>query len=162
MIRSLVLAMLMLLTASACVRRDGRNSECVWPGETGAGTLSPDQPGYGWHLSADADFAEELADRYYSRRRWMGEPFAQDRNQCLALMFEEIGKTHNVTPAEVSRHFGRNRTLIDLAVNFPFFLLYGFAASIMAWRIWKRYQPSEGWLVGAVVGLLWFLALSIV
>ncbi len=54
--RSVVL--LACLMAAGCMRRDGRNSDCRWPTE--AAGQSPDAR----HLSADAEFAEDLAIRY--------------------------------------------------------------------------------------------------
>ena len=47
------------LSTSGCLRRDGRNSECRWPGEA-----SSNSPVIARHLSADAEFAEDLAIRY--------------------------------------------------------------------------------------------------
>ena len=49
---------LVLFCAAGCVRREGRNSDCRWPGETG------EHPASEWHLSRDAEFAEDLAIRY--------------------------------------------------------------------------------------------------
>ena len=54
----LSVTVLVVLAAIGCVRRDGRNSDCKWPGESVA--YSPDSR----HLSADAEFAEDLAIRY--------------------------------------------------------------------------------------------------
>src|SRR6266516_7968208 len=53
-----VITVVLLLGAGGCVRRDGRNSDCKWPAETvhHAATAR--------HLSADAEFAEDLAIRY--------------------------------------------------------------------------------------------------
>jgi hypothetical protein len=47
-----------VLGASGCLRRDGRNSDCRWPGE------SSNHPVSARHLSTDAEFAEDLAIRY--------------------------------------------------------------------------------------------------
>src|SRR5215471_11549343 len=54
----LVIVMVFILGAGGCVRRDGRNSDCRWPGETS------NHPDSARHLSADAEFAEDLAIRY--------------------------------------------------------------------------------------------------
>src|SRR6478752_3228554 len=57
-------AAVLLVLSSGCVRREGRNTDCVWPGEPRATQLDPSQPVTSRHLSADLEFAEELADRY--------------------------------------------------------------------------------------------------
>jgi len=46
------------LSLAGCMRREGRNSDCKWPGE-----ISGRSAGAG-NLSADAEFAEDLAIRY--------------------------------------------------------------------------------------------------
>jgi hypothetical protein len=53
-----VIGMVCVLGASGCVRRDGHNSDCRWPGETSNHSVSAR------HLSADGEFAEDLAIRY--------------------------------------------------------------------------------------------------
>jgi hypothetical protein len=96
-----------------CVRRDGRNPNCTWPGEPGAKKLTPDQFGYEWHLAADGDFAEELADLFMGSparlRSGTTESASDAYNRCLGKMFVAVGKTHGVEPMEVFRHFTKNR-----------------------------------------------------
>ena len=80
-------AALVLLCAAGCVRRDGRNSDCRWPGETGG------HPASAWHLSRDAEFAEDLAIRYayvhyWHTPYWAGYGAARDR--CVGTLFEQI------------------------------------------------------------------------
>ena len=55
---SLVVVMVFVLGAGGCVRRDGWNTDCRWPGETSNHARSAR------HLSADAELAEDLAIRY--------------------------------------------------------------------------------------------------
>jgi hypothetical protein len=47
-----------------CVRRDGRNSDCKWPCEI------PVHSADARHLSADAEFGEDLAIRYADTPLW--------------------------------------------------------------------------------------------
>jgi uncharacterized BrkB/YihY/UPF0761 family membrane protein len=76
----------------------------------------------------------------------------------MAALFEQIAKEHGVPPAKVSGSLGRNRAPIDLAVNFPFALLYGFVAAAAARMMWRRYPPAEhGWIPGFTMAL--FLSL---
>lgn len=86
------------------------------------------------HLSADAEFAEDLAIRYADTHHGLrtpyyvsGEAYAAARDRCMGALFEKIAKKHGV-PLEVSGSLGCNRAHIDLAVNLPFVLLYCFAA----------------------------------
>jgi len=165
MIRTTALPLLIIVWMAGCVRRDGLNSDCGWPGETGAKALNPRQPGSGQHLSNDAELAEELAVRYADTHYGLRsghfesrEVYAQARNRCMGAMFEEIGKAHGVKPEEVFSVLGRNRAGIDLAVNLPFVLLYGFAASLMVRRIRGRYPLEEGWMAGVAMAVLCSLA----
>jgi hypothetical protein len=143
---------LLLMCMPGCVRREGRNQDCRWPGEPAAGHAVT-----AYHLSRDAEFAEELAIRYAdthhglrSRHFESLEIYVQSRNRCLGTMFSEIGKTHGVAPAKVFEALGRNRTELDLAVNLPFFLLYTLAGYLVVRRIWSRYH-SDGWIVAAAL-----------
>src|SRR5215470_15891148 len=129
MTRRVVLSALVILATAACVRRVGRNADCVWPGEAAAHPLNPQQMGYGAHLSDDAEFAEELADRYALKMAGRGhiDTFTVARHECLDAMFTAVANTHTITRTEVSRYLATNRALTDILVNLPFVLLYAFA-----------------------------------
>ena len=60
----LVFLMVFVLGAGGCVRRDGRNSDCRWPGDTSTHSVSAR------HLSADAEFAEDVEKILGRRRPW--------------------------------------------------------------------------------------------
>ncbi len=150
---------MLLLCAAGCVRRDGRNSDCRWPAETS-------RPRAGArHLSADAEFAEDLAIRYADTHHGLrtpyyvsGEAYDAARDRCMAALFEQIATEHGVPTANVAGSLGRNRAGIDVAVNFPFVLLYGFVAAAVARMMWRRYPPAEhGWIPGVIMAL--FLSL---
>jgi hypothetical protein len=81
--------LLAYLIAVGCVRRDGCNSDCKWPTEVAS--HSPDAQ----HLSADAEFAEDLAIRYADVHHGLrtpgyvsGETYAAARDQCMQRLFE--------------------------------------------------------------------------
>jgi hypothetical protein len=152
---------LIFTALTGCVRSDGRNSDCNWPGEPEAKTLDLTQLWNQLHLSQDAEFAEELAIRYADthhglRSKYFNsrETYREARDQCLEAMCKEIGQAHGVTSATVFESLGRNRAGIDLAVNLPFVLLYGFVASVMAGRVWRRYPPEDGWRVSVAIVVL--------
>ena len=110
-------------------RVTGRNPDCRWPAE--ASHHSADLR----HLSADAEFAEDLAIRYadiHLGRRNPSEEYGAERDRCMAKLFEEIAKEHGVPVERVSSSLGRNRAYIDVAEILPFALLYGLAAVTIA------------------------------
>ncbi len=154
--------LMLLLCAVGCVRRDGRNSDCKWPAETA------EYPADARHLSADAEFAEDLAIRYADTHHGLrtphyvsGEAYGAARDRCLGTLFEQIAKAHGVPAGKVSSSLGHNRAHIDIAVNLPFVLLYCFAAAAVARTIWRRYPPAEhGWIPGAVMTLFFSLVFA--
>jgi hypothetical protein len=148
----------LLLGTTGCMRRNGRNSDCRWPGEDVKNT--PDAR----HLSADAEFAEDLAIRYgdthYGLRSGhfvSGEAYGAAIQQCGQKLFEEIAKEHGVPVEQVSRSLGRNRARIDTVEGLSFALLYFFVSVAMARMIWRRWPPEQGWIPGVVMAL--FLSL---
>lgn len=155
--------LLFSLTAVGCVRRDGRNADCKWPTEISGHSADPR------HLSADAEFAEDLAIRYADVHFGLrtpnfvsGEVYVAARDRCMGSLFEQIAKEHGVPVGRVSGALGRNRTNIDVAENLPFVLLYWFAAIVLARLIWRRYPPAEhGWIPGAIMALFLSLAFAV-
>jgi hypothetical protein len=157
---SIVVVTVFVLGAVGCVRRDGRNTDCRWPGETSNHAVSAR------HLSADAEFAEDLAIRYADVHFGMKSPkrsekYGAERDQCMERLFEEIGKEHGIPVAQVSGSLGQNRAYIDLAEVLPFELLYSFAAIVAARMIWRSYTPAkDGWAAGTTMTLFVSLVLA--
>ena len=155
-----VIVMVFILGTGGCVRRDGRNSDCKWPGETS------NYPVSARHLSADAEFAEDLAIRYADAHFGLRSPnpseeYGAERDRCMGRLFDEIGKEHGVPVEQVSGSLGQNRAYIDLAEILPFALLYGLAAMVAARRILLRYAPDEGgWAPAITMALFASLALA--
>ena len=161
-------ALLISISLTGCVRRDGRNSDCKWPEEPHAKTLRSNQRDYVQHLSEDAEFAEELAVRYMdahhgprSREFESQQAAGQALNRCLGALFEEIGKSHDIPPREVFKFFGRRSLAIDIAVNLPFICLYAFLAGMLVGRLRRRYPPEDGWTVAFVMVILSSLAFGV-
>ena len=110
--------MVFALSAGGCVRRNGRNSDCRWPGEP------PTRPVSARHLSADAEFAEDLAIRYADAHFGLRSPnpseaYDAERDRCMEKLFAEIGKDHGVPMEQVSGSLGQNRAYIDMAEILP-------------------------------------------
>lgn len=151
------------LIAPGCVRRDGRNSDCQWPPEAAVHSPSPR------HLSADAEFAEDLAIRYADVHHGLrtpyfvsGEEYVAARDRCMQTLFEQIASNHQVPVAMVSDALGRNRAHIDAAEDLPFVLLYCLGAATVARMVWKRYPPADnGWIPGIVMALFLSVAFAL-
>ncbi|SRR5579871_230691 len=143
-----ILALPLVLAATGCMRRDGRNSDCRWPGET------PVHAADDAHLSADAEFAEDLAIRYADRHDGLrtpnfvsGEAYEKARDACRDALFREVATTHGVSAERVAGLLGKNRGSFDVAINLPFVLFCCLAAMIATRMIWKKYPVSEnGWM----------------
>jgi hypothetical protein len=154
------MAMAFVLSVCGCVRRDGRNSDCRWPGE------APAQPVSAGHISADAEYAEDLAIRYADTHFGRHSPnpserYPTERDACRDRLFEEVAKEHGVPVTQVANSLGRNRAYIDLAELLPFALIYGLAAIVAARMIWRRYPPAEGgWVPGIIMALFVSLAVA--
>ena len=157
---ALLIPIAFALWVGGCVRRDGRNSDCRWPEELTHHSVSAR------HLSADAEFAEDLAIRYADTHFGLRSPnpsetYDAERNACMERLFVEIGKDHGVPVGQVSDSLGGNRAYIDLAELLPFALLYGLAAIAGARIIWRRYPPAEdGWAPGIAMALFVSLAFT--
>ena len=137
------------LSATGCVRRDGRNSGCMWPGEPGS-----TRPQSADHLRADVEFAEELAIEYMDAHAGPRDKQAAARakNKCMGMLLEAIGKEHGITAKEAFTYFGRRNLAADIAMNLPFFLLYALAVHFAVRKLPRRSIALYA-LVFAVVGL---------
>src|SRR5262245_22418530 len=86
--------LLELLVLSGCVRREGRNSDCQWPGTLEGSGRDVNQR----NLRADLEFAEELAIRYMDAHHGPRNPeaAAQAKNRCMGTLLAQIGKEHGI------------------------------------------------------------------
>jgi hypothetical protein len=151
----------LLALGTCCVPRKGRNTDCKWPVEA---------PGRGSarHLSADADFAEDLAIRYadthYGQRTpgyVSGEVYDAQRDRCMAVLFDQIAREHGVPADVVSDALGRNRVGIDVAITLPFLFFYCFGAVAATGWLWSRYPPAEhGWIPASAMALFLCLVMA--
>ena len=161
---TLIAALMLFLSTTGCMRRDGRNSDCRWPSETTTHSAT------GRHLSEDAEFAEDLAIRYADVHHGLrtpyyvsGEAYDGARNRCMAVLFQQIAQEHGVPIDRVHSSLGQNRTDVDIVENLPFALLYFLAAAAAARLILKHYPPAEdGWFPGAIMLLFVSLVFALV
>jgi hypothetical protein len=159
----LAVASLIVLGLAGGVRRDGRNSDCQWPGESATHRASA------WHLSEDAEFAEDLAIRYADVHHGLRTPYfvsggayTAARDSCMATLFAQIAREHGIPVQDVYSSLGRNRVSIDLIGILPFVLVYCFAVAAVTRVIWRRYPPVEdGWIPGIVMFLLLSFAFAV-
>ena len=151
------------LSIAGCMRREGRNADCKWPGDISGRSADAR------HLSADAEFAEDLAIRYADTHYGLrtpgyvsGEVYVAARERCMASLFEQVANEHRVPVGLVSDGLGRNRAGIDLAINLPFLLLYCLGALAVACWLWRKYPPAEhGWVPGVTMALFLSLAMAV-
>src|SRR6266568_7003357 len=157
------LGLVISTTSTGCVRREGRNSECIWPAEPGARTLDPSRRGDAWHLREDVEFAEELAIRYMDARHRLKpeRPPSEVMNTCRDSLLKQIITSHNVPPKEVLQFFGRRSLAIDLGVILPFLLLYGLLATLLAGWLSRRYPPEESMTASLAMALFFSLVFGI-
>jgi hypothetical protein len=145
---------------AGCVRRDGRNSDCQWPGE------KPVRAPTARHLSEDAEFAEDLAIRHADTHHGLrtpksGEAYASARDRCLGSLYETTAREHGVPVNAVSGALGRNRGYVDLVEYLSFFLLYCCVSIALARWIWRKYAPVEhGWIPAITMTLFLSLVLA--
>jgi hypothetical protein len=143
----LVAGSLVVLCLIGRVRSDGRNSDCRWPGERATQGVSS------WHLSEDAEFAEDLAIRYTDVHHGLRTPYYEPgnayeaaRDSCMATLFAQIASEHEVPVQDVYNALGRNRIYIDLLGILPFVVVYCFIGAAFSRFIWHQYPPAEnGW-----------------
>jgi len=159
------LGLAIFLTCTGCVRREGRNSQCIWPEEPDARTLDPSRGGDARHLREDVELAEELAVEYMDaqRRSQSGRqrPPSEVMNTCRNSLLKQISTSHNVPPEEMLPFFGRRSLVTDLAVIVPFLLLYGVLAMLLAGRLGRRYPPEDSMTAAIAMTLLCSLAFGV-
>ena len=158
------LGLVISLAFTGCIRREGRNSDCIWP-EVNARPLDPSRGGDARHLREDVELAEDLAVRYMDAQRRSQSaqlrPPGEVMNTCRNSLLKQISTSHNVSPREVVQFFGRRSLAIDLAVILPFFLLYALAAMLLAGWLLRRYPPEESMTAALVMSLLCSLAFGV-
>jgi len=159
------LGLVISLTFTGCVRREGRNSQCIWPEEPGARTLDPSRGGDARHIREDVELAEELAVEYMDaqRRSQSGRqrPPSEVMNTCRNSLLKQISTSHNVPPGEMLQFFGRRSLVTDLTVIVPFLLLYGVLAMLLAGRLGRRYPPEDSMTAAIAMTLLCSLAFGV-
>jgi hypothetical protein len=147
---------LIVLCLAGCLRSDGRNSDCRWPGE------NPVHQVTAWHLSQDAEFGEDLAIRYADVHHGLRTPYYQSgeayraaRESCMAALFAHIAEQHKLPANDIYNALGRNRTYLDSIEILPFVGAYYFIVAAIISLIWRRYYPADhGWFPGVLMILL--------
>lgn len=161
------LGLIVSLVFTGCVRREGRNSDCIWP-EINARALDLGRGGDARHLREDVELAEDLAVRYMDAQRQSQStqlrperPPSEVLNTCRNSLLKQISTSHNVSPKEVVQFFGRRSLAIDVTVIFPFFLLYALLAMLLAGWLLRRYPPEESMTAALAMSLLCSLAFGV-
>lgn len=158
-----IVAASILLAATACVRRDGRNSDCRWPGE------NPVREATARHLSADAEFAEDLAIRYADTHDGLRTPnfvsmeaYGAARDRCMQTLFASVAREHGVAVDRVSSSLGGDRGWVDAAEFLPFLVQYLLCAALVTRLMCRRYPPgADGWTPFLTLNLLLSIACAV-
>jgi hypothetical protein len=106
------------------------------------------------HLRADSATAESWAIAYadVSPLRQQGTgPYADARNQCLAMLFARIAQTHGIDVSTV-REYARQRDIIfDAAVLLVFGLAYLVIAYQLVGAVTRRFPGDERFALAAAL-----------
>jgi hypothetical protein len=152
--RLVLLSSLALGGATGCIRHHPLRSGCEWPVE-GPPPIAVDlkNSSQKWHLSADAEFAEDIAIRYADRLAGPGSgnfenmaQYQRTRDGCMTLLFRSIAMSHSVTEQDVRRSLGRGRISFDLAVMFSFALVFAFGVSRITRAVIRTHLSNNGWV----------------
>lgn len=119
-----------VLVLAGCLRREGWNSDCTWPVESGVAIR----------------YTEAHAGPRDQKAAGVG------KNHCFGTLLGEIEKRHGRSAAEVFRYFGHRNVAADFVTYLPFALLYGFASERTIRALQRRYPPDDGWVTVSVVG----------
>jgi hypothetical protein len=165
----LTLGVCVLLAATSCVRREGRNTECQWPPEVLA-PLDLSQTGQLRHLAADAQFAEELGIRHGDAFR--GKESVDERGrrtqECTSRLVNYLAMLHSVSVEDVERARARRETRVDVVAVFaPMAVVFGTIAFFVAGKVQERFPSGPPFIVttlllsavvaaaGVLAGELW-------
>ena len=137
----------------------GPDAVCQWP---------PD-PRQAERLSNDAEKAEDIAIRYADGHSRPGSPaghtmaeYEQQRDQCMASLFQVIADHHHVTPQQVRESINKHRnTSFDVAGMLSFGFLYGLFVNYVVRQIWSRFPPQQDRLLGIVATVVISLMVSL-
>jgi len=98
------------------------------------------------HLRADSATAESWAIAYadVSPRRQQGAgPYADARDQCMAMLFARIAQSHGIEVSAVREYAGQRDIIFDAAVLLVFALAYVVIAYHLVGAITRRFPGDE-------------------
>jgi len=168
--------LVLMLSATGCVRREGVNADCRWPPEAVA-PLDLSESGHLRHLAGDAQFAEELGIRHGDAFR--GRESVEERGrrveECTARLMTYLSMLHSVPVEDLERARARRETRVDVVAVFaPMAVVFGTLAHAVAGRIRRRFQSGVPLIVatlivalavagaGVMIGELWSWLVEIV
>jgi len=151
-------ATVLILLSAACIRRDGRNSDCRWPGS------DPGAP-----LAAEAEFAEDLAIRYAdvhhglrSRGFASTDVYRAERSRCMVQLFGRIAEDRHITVDDVRHALKHGRPWVETALVLPAAIAYMAACLVLFRMLWLRYPPASfGWTAGILAAAALALLLAV-
>ena len=144
-VRVWAIAALLIGCLAGCVRRDGINTACEWPGELPS-ELNLANAAHKQHLIDDAHFAEELGVRHGDAFR--GRETVPDRGrraaECTDRLMGLLTRLHSVTPEDVAAaRRSRDWHWDAVTVFFPMLLLFSVVAGVLIDRVRRRFPAGE-------------------
>jgi hypothetical protein len=150
-VRAVVAVALTLLIAVILARRlpapaaNGQARRCEIPAEPRR-PLRLDRFADRAHLRADSATAESWAIAYadVSPLRQQGAgPYANVRDQCMAMLFARIAQSHGIDVSTVREYAGQRDIMFDAAVLLVFALAYVVIAYHLVDAITRRFPGDE-------------------
>jgi len=161
-VRAVVAVALTLLTAVILARRlpapaaNGQARRCEIPAEPRR-PLRLDRFADRAHLRADSATAESWAIAYadVSPLRQQGAgPYADARDQCMAMLFARISQSHGIDVSTVREYARQRDIMFDAAVLLVFAFGYVVVAYQLVGAVTRRFAGDERFArVAAVIGV---------
>ena len=153
-----VLVLFLILGGATCSTASETNTNCEWPKSHSERVRSSSA------LSADAEFAEDLAIRHADACCGLGSPgfesleqYAQARDACMAKLFQLLGQEYGVSAEQVRQALGQRRLGTDLLIMLFYGAVYAIVAYVIVRWLWRRIgqeDPSRATVISVFVSLV--------
>jgi hypothetical protein len=147
-----LLTILSIVVLAACGGH-GPGKTCTWQPGDEPFPLDLQDRAQRLHLMSEAILVEDLAVRYadFHRGHRSGhfagnDVYRQTREQCMAMLFEEVGDHHGVSLEQVRNAVMYRRAGVDLFVLGVFVAFYLVVANAIVRVMFRRVTCDQPWL----------------